>query len=278
VHPLDRLTVLGTGRSGGAIAARLAAEGRDVVVWNRTRARAEALGLPVADSPADAVRGAAAVLLVVLDEEAVDDVLGAALPALEPGALLLDLTTTSPEATHRLDERVGRYVKAPFFGSVPEAGRGALFFTVGCAEEDADDAAAALAPLGEAYRVGDAETCARLKLALNLLVFTMVGAIAETISLARALGVDPQLALDVLARGTGVRAPIYQGRGRMMLDGDFTANASVDMALKDLALIRAAAGDLELPLTDTAHALFRRAAEAGLADEDMAAVIKLLAA
>jgi 3-hydroxyisobutyrate dehydrogenase-like beta-hydroxyacid dehydrogenase len=106
----------------------------------------------------------------------------------------------------------------------------------------------------------------------------MVGAIAETIALARRLGVDPQLALDVLALGTGVRAPIYQGRGRMMLAGDFEAHASIAMALKDLELIEAAAGELELPLTEAARRVFLRAAAAGLGEEDMAAVVKVLAA
>ena len=278
----ERVAVLGTGRSGAAVARRLAAEGAAVAAWNRTRARAEELGVDVADTAADAAGSAGTVLLVVLDEQAADEVVAAALPALRPGALVLDLTTTSPAATRRLDGALrdagARPVKAPVFGSVPEAERGALFFLLGCAEADERAATEALRPLGEAMRVGDAETCARLKLALNLLVFTMVGAIAETITLARSLGVDPQLALDVLARGTGVRAPIYEGRGRMMLEGDFEAHASIAMALKDLDLIAAAADGLELPLTETAHELFRRAAAAGLGEEDMAAVIKALGA
>jgi 3-hydroxyisobutyrate dehydrogenase-like beta-hydroxyacid dehydrogenase len=284
VGRLSRVAVLGTGLTGAPIAARLAAH-CDVTAWNRTAARAEALrphGVSVAATPAKAVAGADVVLLVVLGEAAVDAVTAAALPGLRPGTLVVDLATTGVEATRRLVAAVESAgacaAKAPFFGSVPEAEAGALFFTVGCSEADAPRVEEALAPLGESYRVGDAETCAALKLALNTLVFTMVGLIAESLALARIQGVDPELVLEVLARGTGVRAPIFLGRGRMILDEEWEARASVELALQDLGLIERAAAEhrLRLPLTETAHDLFRRAGAAGLEGEDMAAVAKLV--
>ena len=281
-----RYAVLGTGTAGAAIARRLRATGHAVVAWNRTRARAEALGadgVELAGTPAEAVSRAEVALVVVLDEPAVDAVL-AALPArLEHAPLVADLTTTGHDATvsamRRLAAAGARPVKAPFFGSVPEAAAGRLFFTLGCAEVDERVAREALAPLGETFRVGDPETCAKVKLAVNPLVFVMVSVLAEALALARGQGVDPQLVLDVLARGTGVRAPIYEGRGRMMLAGDYAARASVDMALTDLAAIEGAARDarLTLPVTAAAHAAFRRARDAGFGHEDMAAVAKAVA-
>lgn len=268
------------------MAGRLADAGLQVTVWNRTRAKADVLrgrGISVAQTPGEAVRGADVVLLVVLDEEAVDAILCDALPDVGAGALVLNLSTSSAAGAGRfagrIRERGGRPAYAPFFGSVPEAERGALWFTVGCEEKDFSAVEEALRPIGEGIvRVGDVEAAAAFKLAANVLVFTMVALIAEAIALARAQGVDPELLLSVLARGTGVRAPIYQARGRLILDGDYTARASVQMALKDLELIASAADEtgLELPLTAAAHGLFRRAAGAGYAEEDMAAVYKVI--
>jgi 3-hydroxyisobutyrate dehydrogenase len=85
--------------------------------------------------------------------------------------------------------------------------------------------------------------------------------------------------IDVVSRGTGVRAPIYEGRGRMMLAGDYAARASVDMALTDLAVIEQAASQagLALPITRAAHALFRRAQKVGHGHEDMAVVAEVVA-
>ena len=278
---MSRIAVLGTGLAGGAIARRLVATGHDVVAWNRTRAKADALathGVEAADSPAAAVEGADAVLLCVLGDAATVDVVQQAAAATGRRALVVDLATTSVHATENFVTTVTRAVKAPFFGSVPEVERGALFFVVGCAGEDWAGAQTLLQPLGEAFHVGPPATAAALKLALNTLVFTMVENIGEAITLAQAQGIDPELVLETLSRGTGVRAPIYLGRGRMMIDGDYAPRATVELARNDLALIVGAAQELglTLPLVETAREVFERAAAARLGHEDMAAVAKLL--
>jgi 3-hydroxyisobutyrate dehydrogenase-like beta-hydroxyacid dehydrogenase len=84
--------------------------------------------------------------------------------------------------------------------------------------------------------------------------------------------------VDVLSKGTGVRAPLYTAKGRLVLDGDYEARASVSLATKDLELITEAAraAGVRLPLTETARELFERAAAAGLEEEDMIAVYKVL--
>jgi 3-hydroxyisobutyrate dehydrogenase-like beta-hydroxyacid dehydrogenase len=180
--------VLGTGTAGAAVARRLRVVGHEVAAWNRTPGRAEALredGVDLSRTPAAAVRSADVVLLVVLDAPAVAEVLEALPDRLDGAPLVADLTTTGAEATREAIERLAaagaRAVKAPFFGSVPEAAAGGLFFTLGCAPEHEDAAREALAPLGQAFRVGDPVTCARVKVALNPLVFVMVGVLAEAL-------------------------------------------------------------------------------------------------
>ena len=279
-----KVALLGTGLIGSVATRRLIGAGREVTVWNREAARAEGLGARVAATAADALLEADAATLFLLDETAVAEALDdTALAVLQPGALVVDLATASVAGTQAFAARVraagGRPAVAPFFGSVPEAERGDLYALVGCDDGDREELRELLAPLCSGlYDAGAPAEAAALKLALNVLVFPMVELIGESLALARAQGVDPERVLEVLAEGTGVRSPIYSGRGRLILDGDFAARATVELATKDLALIAGAAeaAGLELPLVERTRALFDGAVAAGLAREDMAAVVKLL--
>ena len=279
-----KVALLGAGLIGSVAARRLVAAGHDLAVWDRSAAKTEGLGARSAPTAAEALRGADTVMLFLPDETVVAEVLDeATLAALEPAALVVDFATASVAGSEAFAERVreagGRPAVAPFFGSVPEVEFGALYALVGCEDVDLDEVRELLAPLCSGlYPAGSAGEAAALKLALNVLVFPMVELIGESLALARAQGVDPERVLEVLAEGTGVRSPIYSGRGRLILDGDFDARATVGLATKDLALISAAAdaAGIELPLVVRTRTLFDAAVASGLAGEDMAAVTKLL--
>lgn len=282
------VAVLGAGAIGAPVARRLASSGCTVRVWDRDRARTSALageGIEAAASAQGAVTAADAVLLLLPDGSAVAEALDAILPALRPGVLVVDLTTSSVAEKRDFAERVrdagGRPAEAPFFGTVPQAEAGELFAVVGCDDADQADVAAVLAPLCSGlHRHGGVGDASALKLAANVLVFPMVELIGEALRLAEAQGVEPAALLGLLEAGTGVRAPIYLARGRLMVDGDFAARASVALAAKDLELIHdaAEAAGLELPLLERTRAVFADACAAGLAGEDMAAVYKLVGA
>src|SRR5436190_21692368 len=100
----ERVAFLGLGIMGSRMARNLRGAGFDVVVWNRTRARAEELGEPVADTPRAAAAGAGVVITMVVDAPEVEAVLfgddGAA-SGLEPGALVIDMSTIAPSAVKR---------------------------------------------------------------------------------------------------------------------------------------------------------------------------------
>ncbi|MEO6778998.1 MAG: NAD(P)-binding domain-containing protein, partial [Gemmatimonadaceae bacterium] len=113
---------LGTGLMGSGFVSAFLARGESIRVWNRTRARADALvpaGATVADDPAAAVAGASRVHLSLLDDAAVDAVLDALLPALAPTAVVMDHSTTGIQSTAaraaRLQTRGVRFVHAPVF-------------------------------------------------------------------------------------------------------------------------------------------------------------------
>lgn len=280
--------MIGTGAIGGPAARRLRAWGRSVRAWDVVRERAEPLAAEAVVVPAraaDAVTGADAVLLLVPDGPSVAEALGELLPALPSGALVVDMTTSRVREKVDFAARVlaagGRPAEAPFFGTIPQVEAGELFAVVGCDDADLDEVQAVLEPLcSGTFRHGGIGDASALKLAANVLVFPMVELIAEALTLAGALGVDPATLLRLLEAGTGVRSPIYLARGRLMVDGDFAARASVGLAAKDLDLIHEAASGagLELPLLERTRAVYDEARTAGLEEEDMAAVYKLVGA
>src|SRR2546429_6620539 len=103
-----RIAVLGTGIMGGAIARNLAAAGHEVKAWNRTREKAEGLGATVADTPADAVDGAEALITMLADGPAIDGVL----PELDPVILWIQMSTVGVSDTARFAEQHSRYLDA----------------------------------------------------------------------------------------------------------------------------------------------------------------------
>src|SRR5262245_5008216 len=126
---MSNVAVLGTGLLGSAFAEGLLSRGgTNVTVWNRTSSRSEPLaakGARVADSPADAVRDADRVHLVLLDDESVNAAIVALKPGLKPGAVIIDHTTTQPTATAAraaaLDAQSVEYLHAPVMMGPPAA-------------------------------------------------------------------------------------------------------------------------------------------------------------
>jgi 3-hydroxyisobutyrate dehydrogenase-like beta-hydroxyacid dehydrogenase len=133
--------------------------------------------------------------------------------------------------------------------------------------------------LPRAVYIGAAGQAMVLKLVANLLVALHSVAAAEALHLARQAGLDPAVALEVLA-GSAAGSRMLEVRGPMMVRGEYPAQMKLDLFMKDLHLIQdaAAAAGAALPLTDTAERLYAAAAETGHGHEDLAAVLTALAA
>jgi 3-hydroxyisobutyrate dehydrogenase len=278
------IAVLGTGRMGAPIARNLLRAGFAVSVWNRTPGRARALvdaGARPAASPADAVASAHVVLTMLADGEAVAEAMtgpGGALPALRPGSVWIQMGTVGVDWTKRL-AAVARdhgieLVDAPVSGSdEPARDRQLVVLASG-----SDAARERVQPLFDAIGrrtlwLGPVGNGTRLKLVLNNWLAAITEAMAETLALTGALGLEQALFLEAIADGP-LEAPYAATKGRAMLAGDFTPGFALHLALKDVRLALEAGRDrcLELPLTD---AIARRweLAMPGHADDDLASVI-----
>jgi len=261
-----RIAVLGTGIMGGAIARNLAAAGHEVTAWNRTREKAEGLGAIVADTPAEAVDGAEAVMTMLADGPTVD----AVAPELDPSVLWIQSSTVGVADTERFAARHPRFLDAPVLGSQPAAAAGELLVLAAGPERPEELLGAISSRVMWLADTPGAGT--KLKLTINLWILNLVENLGETMALSEALGLDQRWFLDAIG-GRPMDTPYAQMKGEKIINGDYSPQFALKLASKDvgLALEMAAAADVDLGLGPQTFARFRRAIELGHGDEDMAA-------
>ncbi|HEU4457797.1 MAG TPA: NAD(P)-dependent oxidoreductase [Methylibium sp.] len=273
-----KIALLGTGLMGAPMTRRLAAAGLAPTVWNRTRAKAEALadcGARIAPS-AEAALAEADVAITMLEHgEAVHELLfvqGAAQVA-RPGTLLIDMSSIRPaqsrDHAERLAARGVRSLDAPVSGGTVGAEAGTLAIMVGGTAEDFAYAAPVFAPLGRATHVGSHGAGQLAKLANQMIVGITIGAVAEALLLAERGGADPAKVREAL-RGGFADSRILEVHGRRMVERDFAKRAAVTVQLKDLrnALATGAETGFEAPITTLFEQLYASTAEHGWPDAD----------
>lgn len=249
---------IGLGRMGQAIAGRILGAGHDLVVYNRTRSKADALeakGARVADSIADACVGREAVITMLTDDAALKHVLeNGLLEALPAGALHVPMGTHSVTVLGEVEEAhkgAGQIlVAAPVLGRPAAAAEGQL----GIVPAGPPDAVAKLAPLFEVIgrRTFDGGTnpagAAAVKLANNMVLGCAIEAMAEGFALTRKFGVDPANFCDVLVDGL-FAAPAYKIYGGIIAtEGYDQAGFTTLLGLKDANLALAAGQAANVPM------------------------------
>ena len=275
------VAVLGTGIIGTAVARNLARKGFAVHAWNRSAEKANALaadGVTPFEDAADAMRGAQIVVTVLKDGPAVTEAMAAALPGMSKGVIWLQLSTVGAEAIDNLAsfaaENSFSFYDAPVQGARQPAEQGKLVILASGPEDKRQIAQSVFDAIGQrTLWVSDtAGASSRLKLALNAYVFALTHGTAETLAIARALGVDPALVIKALTDGP-LDSGYFQGKGAAMLRGDFATSFSVENGVKDARLVVEAlkGTGLRADLAEAGLVRFQRAAEAGHGDKDIAA-------
>lgn len=265
---------------GAPMARNIKAAGLDLRVWNRTREKAEALeGIEVADSPEEAVAGADVVVTMLADGDAVTAAMedGGALAAMADDALWLQMSTVGIAATEALaalaEERSVPFVDAPVLGTKAPAEQGALTVLA----SGPDDVRERCTPVFDAVGakttwLGEAGTATRAKLVMNHWVLALTEGIAETVALAEALDIDPQLYLDAIEGGP-LDCGYAQMKGSAIISRSFDPSFTLALARKDAALVLEAAErhEHEAALAEVVERQMGKAIDAGHGDEDMAA-------
>jgi 3-hydroxyisobutyrate dehydrogenase len=278
---MTSLAFLGTGTMGLPMARNLLSAGFGLRVYNRTAERAEPLadaGAMVADRPAVAAEGVKTLITMLSDGDAVLDVAGEALSTLDDGGTWIQMSTIGIEATERCvalarDAGVG-FVDAPVLGTKAPAEQGQLVVLASGPE--------ALQPLCEpifeavgarTVWLGEAGAGARVKVVVNGWIVGVVAVLAETIHVAEALNVDPQLFFAAIEGGP-LDLPYARTKGSAMMSRSFDEDSfRLALSRKDAELLLNAVADvgLETPVMDAVVARLRAAEQAGHGDEDMAA-------
>ena len=237
------VAVLGTGTMGSGMVRSLRRAGLPVRMWNRDISKARALtdtGAEAYDSPGDAVAGADVVLTMVFDAEAAIDVVRRAAPA--AGTVWLQCTTVGVDGADRTIAAAAELglvlVDCPVLGTREPAEKGALVMLASGPEETRELLSPVLDALGSrTLWLGPAGTGSRLKMACNAWLLMITAGTAQSVALARGLGVDPQRFLDAIEGGP-LDTPYAHIKGANMIGGEFPASFSLSGAAKDARLIR----------------------------------------
>lgn len=273
-----KITILGAGRMGSAMALRLIDTGHQVTVWNRERSRLAPLadaGAIVADDVAGAVADKGVVITMVTDGAAVRSVAAQMLPAMRSDAVWVQASTVGAEWADRLrvlaDEHGRAMLDAPVSGSTEPARNGTLTWLVAGPEEAVDTARPVLNALGQRVLVvGAGQEANRLKLIVNAWMTAATVAMADALTSSDNLGVPRKALLDVLSGGP-LGMPYALQKAQLMTTHDYTPGFPVELALKDIRLIEQAMTQTS-PLLRELDRRLTSTTNAGHAHDDLAAV------
>lgn len=280
-----RVGVIGLGRMGAAMAARLQDVGHQMVVWNRSPEKADALvkaGARLAASPADLAGDVEFILTMLYDIAAVNSVFhgkDGILSADLTGKMVIEMSTVRPSEALALADSVraagGAYMECPVGGSVGVARSGSLLGLVGAQPEDLARGRPILEQLcRRVEHVGPVGAGAAMKLAVNLPLLVFLQAFGEANALIRHLGLNPEHLIELFAETSG--GPNFlKARGKAvaaaLADGDTGAvNFNIDLVAKDLRIMaeEAASRGFNLPLVEKALSVTNQASAEGWGDRD----------
>ena len=284
-----KIGVCGTGRMGSSIAQRLISVGHEVAVWNRSSAKTKPLtdaGAKLFASPAELVDGCEAVIVMLLNDAAIEAVYrgpNGILKSKLTGTLVIDMSTVRPDTMRSVGAAVAQqgaaFVECPVGGSTGPAKEGKLFGLVGGEGRDVERAMPVLQQLCRRIEhVGGLGAGATIKLAVNLPLLVYWQALGEALTICRPLNLPADRLIDILSDTAGTPTAM-KGRGATIarvLGGQPLGETafSLGAAKKDLATAVQFANSIhaQLPVAASALACFEEAEAAGLGDADATTV------
>ncbi|MBP1467041.1 NAD(P)-dependent oxidoreductase [Candidatus Chloroploca sp. M-50] len=282
----ERVGFIGLGIMGRGMAANLLKAGFDLTVWNRTSGRAEALvaqGANLVASPAELAAQCQVIISCVSDTPDVHALLlGDVLTSAQPGSLVIDMSTISPQGARVCAEALAArgiaFLDAPVSGGSEGAAKGTLSIMVGGAAEDVERARPYFEAMGKTIthvgRVGDGQT---VKLVNQILVVGTMLAVSEALVFAQASGVDLERTLAAVSGGAA-GSWMLTNRGPQCVNRDWRPGFTIDLQQKDLRLVLQAADQIGVPMLGTGmiFQLYRTLQADGLGEEGNHALIKAI--
>ena len=284
-----RIGFIGLGIMGSRMAANLQKQGHCLVVFNRTRAKAEPLLGPCgrfAGSPVKLAEQVNVLFTMLAHPEAVEQAaLGADgfLNFLPPNALWVDCSSVNPSFSKRMTAEAARrrihFIDAPVTGSAPVADEAKLTFWVGANTADLETIRPLLLCMGSRIvHTGGHGTGTSTKMVINLLLGNAMAAFAEAMALGEGLGLSQKLLFDSLL-GTPAVAPFLTTKREKIDNRDYEAEFPLRWMQKDmhLATVSAYEAGVAMPVTNVAKEMYRLAMRDGCATKDFSAIYEFFA-
>jgi 3-hydroxyisobutyrate dehydrogenase len=280
---------IGLGMMGASMAEHILAGGHDLVVFNRTRARADALlsiGARWAASPGEVAAASDVVITIVGYPKDVEDIYlgeGGIVARSRPGTILIDMTTSSPELAERIDTAANANgllaLDAPVSGGDVGAKAGKLAIMVGGDHEVYLRALPILELMGgKIMHMGPAGAGQHTKMANQIAIASTMMGVSESLAYAEAAGLDRPTLIELI--GTGAAGSFLLGfLGPRMVAGDYAPGFFVNHFVKDLgiALGEAERMGIALPGLALAKSLYDRLVAGGFGEEGTQALYRLYA-
>lgn len=283
-----KIGFVGLGIMGSRMAANLQKQGHSLVLFNRTRAKAEPLLGPhgkFADSPAKLAEQVDVLLTMLAHPDAVEQAaLGddGFLNHLRPNALWVDCSSVNPSFSKKMAATAAlreiHFVDAPVTGSAPAAAEAKLVFWVGADPDDLEKIRPLLSCMGtKIVHTGGHGAGTSMKMVVNLLLGTGMAAFAEAMALGEGLGLSSKTLFDSLL-GMPAVAPFLAAKRDNIDNGEYEAEFPLRWMQKDLHLATVSAYEtgVAMPLTNVAKEIYRLAMRSGHATEDFSAVYEFV--
>ena len=284
----ERIGFIGLGIMGRGMTLNLLKAGFAVTVWNRTASRMEpmvAAGATAGSSPANVAANSDIIITCVSDTPDVEAVIlgeNGVIHGAQPGSLVVDMSTISPQATReisgRLAEKGVAMLDAPISGGSEGAAKGTLSIMIGGAAADVARAMPAFEAMGKTItHVGPTAAGQTVKLVNQILVVVNMLAVGEALLFAQAGGLDLQKTLDAVKAGAA-GSWMLSNRGPQVVERDWRPGFTIDLQQKDLRLVLEAADQMGIPVlgTSTVFNLYRTLQRQGLGEEGNHALVKAL--
>ena len=284
----ETIGFIGLGIMGRGMSHNLLKAGFDVRVWNRTRARMDALvdaGATAGESPADVAAHCDIIITCVSDTADVEAVImgeNGVIHGAKEGALVIDHSTISPQATKEMAAALAangvHMLDAPISGGSEGAANGTLSIMVGGDEAQFNRAMPAFEAMGKTItHVGDSGAGQMVKLVNQILVVTTMLGVSEALMFAQAGGLDLEKVLTAVSGGAA-GSWMLSNRGPQVIKRDWRPGFSIDLQQKDIRLVLEAADQLGTPMLGTGQVfqLYRSLQKQGLGGEGNHALTKAL--
>jgi 3-hydroxyisobutyrate dehydrogenase/glyoxylate/succinic semialdehyde reductase len=283
-----KIGFIGLGLMGIRMANNLLDKGNELIVYNRTRDKAEILikkGAVFAESPSEVGKQVDIIFTMLSDPSAVEEVAfgeNGFLNKFKQNSLWIDCSTVNPSFTKSTAAKVKklniRFIDAPVAGTTIPAEKGELIFFVGGDKKDVEEIYPFLELMGKKILyLGDNGKGTSMKMVINLILGQAMIAFSEGLVLGESLGFTKEDLYNILLGGP-VAAPFLSGKKDKIAKNNFEPEFPLQWMFKDfqLASLTGYENNVALPMTNQAKELYSLAIKYGLGEKDFSSIYNFL--